>query len=68
MSFGAAGSKPKALEMHWVDLRLREVEPTLVGCMKVAAAWSEAAIDAAARCSHQNVCVEIERFVSGFGE
>ena len=44
MSLAAAGSKPKALEMHCVDLRLRVAMPTLVGCMKVAAACSEAAI------------------------
>lgn len=39
-----------------------------MGCMKVAAACSEAAIDAGARCGHQSVCVEIQRFASGYCE
>lgn len=40
-----AGSKPKAFEMDWGDFSCKVlVLPNLVGCMKVAAACSEAAI------------------------
>ena len=40
-----------------MDLRLREFKGTLVGCMKVAAACSEDAIDAGARCIATKVFV-----------
>lgn len=50
VSLAPLDSNPKALEMDCVDLRCKVVElrpvmsPTLVGCMRVAAVCSEAAI------------------------